>query len=59
VVLAVPVAPAQALPILEPEVDELVVLATPQPFFAVGQWYERFDQVSDEEVVGLLSAAAR
>jgi putative phosphoribosyl transferase len=58
VLLAVPVAPAQAVPHLAREVDELVVLATPEPFFAVGQWYERFDQVSDDEVVELLSRSA-
>jgi putative phosphoribosyl transferase len=55
VILAVPVAPAPAIPNLAREVDELVVLATPEPFFAVGQWYQRFDQVEDDEVVELLS----
>src|SRR5204862_6591355 len=39
VVLAVPVAPRQAVSTLQEEVDELVVLATPDPFYAVGQWY--------------------
>jgi putative phosphoribosyl transferase len=57
VVLAVPVAPAQALRTLGHEVDELVVLATPDPFYAVGQWYSDFMQVSDDEVVELLSRA--
>jgi len=57
VVLAVPVAPAQALRTLGREVDELVVLATPDPFYAVGQWYSDFMQVSDDEVVDLLSRA--
>jgi putative phosphoribosyl transferase len=57
VVLAVPVAPAQALRTLGREVDELVVLATPDPFYAVGQWYSDFMQVSDDEVVELLSRA--
>ena len=57
VILAVPVAPRQALALLQKECDELVVLATPEPFYAVGQWYERFDQVSDDEVVAALSAA--
>jgi putative phosphoribosyl transferase len=56
VVLAVPVAPRQAVPVLSKECDELVVLATPEPFYAVGQWYERFGQVSDQEVVALLAA---
>ena len=48
VVLAIPVAPPQALALLSREADELVILATPEPFYAVGQWYDRFDQVEDE-----------
>jgi putative phosphoribosyl transferase len=58
VVLAVPVAPGQAIPTLEQEVDELVVLATPNPFYAVGQWYRDFEQVGDEEVARVLDRAA-
>jgi putative phosphoribosyl transferase len=57
VVLAVPVAPALAVRTLAREVDELVVLATPDPFYAVGQWYSDFTQVTDDEVVELLSRA--
>jgi putative phosphoribosyl transferase len=57
VVLAVPVAPAEALRRLEPEADGFVVLATPEPFWAVGQWYVEFGQVSDRRVVELLSQA--
>ncbi|MFN2544259.1 MAG: phosphoribosyltransferase [Actinomycetota bacterium] len=57
VVLAVPVAPPQSLAGLSEECDELVTLATPEPFYAVGQWYDRFDQVSDDEVVATLSSA--
>jgi len=59
VVMAVPVAPRQARAMLEREADQLVVLATPDPFFAVGQWYEDFDQVTDQEVVSLLQAGRR
>ena len=33
-----------------PEVDEVVALATPEPFFGVGHWYQDFSQTSDEEV---------
>jgi putative phosphoribosyl transferase len=57
VVLAVPVAPVQARAVLEPECDELAVLEWPHPFYAVGQWYQEFDQVSDDEVVSVLSGA--
>lgn len=50
VVLAVPVAPLQILDELRREVDDLIVVLAPERFWAVGQWYDRFDQVSDEEV---------
>jgi putative phosphoribosyl transferase len=43
---------------LSKEADEVACLATPEPFFAVGQWYERFAQTSDQEVVELLQRAA-
>jgi len=58
VVLAVPVSPPDAADRLRSEADEVIVLATPEPFYAVGQWYMNFPQVSDEEVVSLLSARA-
>jgi putative phosphoribosyl transferase len=57
VVLAVPVAPRQSLGRLREEADEIVVLATPEPFLAVGEWYRRFDQTEDDEVVSVLAAA--
>ena len=53
-VLAVPVAPAELLPVLASECDELVCLASPEPFFAVGAHYADFEQTSDAEVVRLL-----
>ncbi len=59
VVLAVPVAPPQAVHRLRQEADEVVALATPDPFHAVGQWYAEFPQVSDQRVVALLSARAK
>lgn len=58
VVLAIPVAPREAVARLSKDADEVVCLATPEPFFAVGQWYERFAQTSDQEVVELLERAA-
>jgi putative phosphoribosyl transferase len=58
IVVAVPVAAADTLRVLETEADEVVCLATPTPFWAVGQWYVRFDQVSDGEVRDLLAAHA-
>jgi putative phosphoribosyl transferase len=59
IVVAVPVGAPGVCEELRREigVDELVVLATPEPFSAVGQWYRNFDQVSDDEVRELLSVA--
>ena len=42
---------------LRPEVDELVALMTPEPFFGVGQWYQDFSQTSDAEVTDLIERA--
>ena len=60
-VLAVPVAPADTLAQFKDEADDIVCLATPDPFRAVGYFYGNFEQVSDEEVIALLrrQAAAR
>jgi predicted phosphoribosyltransferase len=57
-VLAVPVAPADTLEALSSEADEIVCLAAPEPFFAVGEHYEDFAQTTDEEVVRLLERAS-
>jgi predicted phosphoribosyltransferase len=37
--------------------DEVICLSFPEPFLAVGNHYERFDQTSDEEVMDLLARA--
>jgi predicted phosphoribosyltransferase len=57
VVVAVPLAPADTCVMLQPYVDDLVVLAMPQPFRGVGAWYDDFSQISDEEVRRLLRDA--
>jgi putative phosphoribosyl transferase len=57
-ILAVPVAPAAALDALRREVDEIVALETPEDFFAIGQFYGDFHQMSDAEVLALLERAA-
>lgn len=54
VVLAVPVGPPGTIRELETLTDEVVCLETPSQFRAVGQAYERFDQVSDEEAMAYL-----
>jgi putative phosphoribosyl transferase len=58
VVLAVPVAPPQSLERLRAEADDVVVLETPSPFFAVGEWYRDFDQTTDGQVVEALARSA-
>jgi putative phosphoribosyl transferase len=58
IVVAVPVAPADAIAELRSEVDEVVCLFTPEPFIAVGAWYADFSQTTDDEVRALLNRAA-
>jgi putative phosphoribosyl transferase len=53
-VAAVPVAPAESLISLRQFADDVVCLATPEPFLAVGVWYDDFSQTTDEEVIALL-----
>jgi putative phosphoribosyl transferase len=55
VILAVPVAPAEAVWRLSKEADDVRVLAQPEPFYAVGQWYRDFPQVEDRRVIELLA----
>ena len=59
IVVAVPVATAQACDEFQREVDHVVCAATPQPFLAVGIWYEDFSQTTDDAVRELLERAAR
>ena len=54
IVVAVPVAPPATCERLAREVDEFVCVVAPEPFRAVGLFYDDFSQVSDEEVVDLL-----
>ena len=54
VVFGAPVGPRSALRLLAPECDDAVVLETPASFRAVGEWYDRFDQVTDQEVLDML-----
>jgi predicted phosphoribosyltransferase len=53
-ICAVPVAPPETLTKVKPYADELVCLSAPVAFYAVGQFYEYFPQVSDAEVIALL-----
>jgi putative phosphoribosyl transferase len=56
-VLAVPVAPQDTLLAMRGEVDQIVCLAQPYPFVAVGEHYVDFDQVSDAQVIQALASA--
>ena len=58
VVLAVPVAPPGWQDRLGQDADELVSVATPEPFFAIGEFYADFSQTSDEEVASCLARTA-
>lgn len=58
-IVAVPVGSSDACRRLRTEADECICLATPEPFYAVAQWYAEFPQVSDAEVHEILAAARR
>lgn len=58
IVVAVPVGAETTCQMLRGEADEVVCLETPEPFYAVGLWYEDFSQTTDEEVRDLLARAA-
>lgn len=57
IVLAVPVCAAQTVRTIRSEVDDLISLETPSDLGAIGFWYRDFEQVSDDEVIGLLDRA--
>ncbi|MGH9740669.1 MAG: phosphoribosyltransferase [Candidatus Acidiferrales bacterium] len=58
-VLAVPVAPASNCKRLREQVDEIVCVSAPEKFYAIGQFYEDFTQVKDQEVIELLRRSAQ
>jgi predicted phosphoribosyltransferase/dienelactone hydrolase len=57
VILAVPVCSPRTSELLRDEVDQFICLQEPESFFAVGQFYERFHQLEDHEVLSLLHMA--
>ncbi len=59
VVMAAPVASRSSLAELADICDQVVCLETPEPFYAVGEWYRDFSPTSDAEVEALLQRAAR
>jgi putative phosphoribosyl transferase len=55
IIVAVPVAPAQVCQDLQKQVDRVICLSNPEPFYAIGFWYKDFTQVTDDEVRRLLT----
>jgi len=58
VVFAAPVGPAATVRQLARECDDVVLVETPRAFSAVGEWYRRFDQVTDAQVLAALRGKA-
>jgi putative phosphoribosyl transferase len=58
-IAALPVGPADTVTRLAQETDELICLRAPPFFGAIGQFYQTFEQVKDEEVVKILKEARR
>ena len=57
-VCAIPVAPPETLRKLQDKADRIVCLSSPSDFYAVGQFYTDFPQVTDEEVIACLMDTA-
>jgi predicted phosphoribosyltransferase len=58
IAVAVPVAPVSTAQAMRRIADDVVCVATPEPFYSVGRFYEEFDQTTDEEVRELLRRSA-
>ena len=54
ITIAVPVAPSQSVEVLEQEADSVIVLHMPHDFGSVGQFYEEFEPVSDDQVTQIM-----
>lgn len=59
VIVALPVSPPDTKELLARKADEIAILATPEPFNAVGQWYRDFPQLEDDEVLRLLRSVPK
>ncbi|AKB15404.1 phosphoribosyltransferase [Methanosarcina thermophila] len=57
IVVAVPTAAPDTCEFFKKEVDEVICVTTPEPFYGVGAWYVDFRQTTDEEVIELLEKA--
>lgn len=54
ITIAIPVGPPETINQFKKEADRVVCLLTPEPFYAIGQFYDNFDQTTDDEVAQLL-----
>jgi putative phosphoribosyl transferase len=59
IVVAAPVASREATALVKAEADSMVILQTPEILFAIGEWYQHFEQLEDDEVTRLLARANR
>ena len=59
VIVAAPVASPEAAARIADEADQMAIIETPQVLFAIGEWYDHFEQLEDLEVCELLATAAR
>lgn len=59
IIVAAPVAPLEVVERLQKVADEVVCLDTPEPFYAVGQFYRHFTQTDDDEVIETLQNAQK
>jgi len=59
IIIAVPIGPESTIKELEKQADKVVCLYTPEPFYAIGQFYDEFDQTTDEEVKSLLKNSTK
>jgi len=59
IVVAIPVAPDSTCRRLRPEIEDLICLHMPESFYAIGEFYEDFSQVSDQEVTDALRRSVR
>lgn len=57
IVVALPVAPVGTLEKIKQAADQVICYATPEPFYSVGQFYQNFTQVDDEQAIKLLQEA--
>jgi predicted phosphoribosyltransferase len=58
VIVATPVAPPDTVALLSDVADDVIVVAQPTPFLAVGYWYDDFAQTSDAEVISILETSS-